>query len=406
MAKGTLALTLCIACLSCTERKAHLAASGGEIKLNGAPAPQHRLDFSFDDKVDLVGYDLDPPKLSPDRPFKVTWYWRVRAPLGEGVRLFTHLAEANGTTLLNLDSQRALRERYPEATWKAGDFIRDEQNITLPAGFRSPAAVLYVGFYKGARRFEVTRGKADSERRAEALRLPVALAAPANDAVPELQARRLAKPLAIDGKLDEPQWRAADLAGPMVRTMTGAPGDFRAVARVLYDDERIYVGFEVADDYLKSTFERPDDHLWEQDCVEIMFDPGGDAKNYFELQVSPRGVHFDTRYDARRDPRPFGHVDWDSRVEAKVVAKGTLNDSAEDEGYTVELAVPWTAFATGEPPAAPPAPGDSWRINFFVMDAREVGQRAVGWSPPRIGDFHTLHRFGRVVFVTNGTTVR
>ena len=37
-------------------------------------------------------------------------------------------------------------------------------------------------------------------------------------------------------------------------------------------------------------------------------------------------------------------------------------------------------------------------MNFFVMDALEKGQRAVGWSPPLIGDFHTLDRFGRVVF--------
>jgi hypothetical protein len=32
------------------------------------------------------------------------------------------------------------------------------------------------------------------------------------------------------------------------------------------------------------------------------------------------------------------------------------------------------------------------------MDARKHGQRAVGWSAPLIGDFHTLDRFGRVVF--------
>jgi hypothetical protein len=37
-------------------------------------------------------------------------------------------------------------------------------------------------------------------------------------------------------------------------------------------------------------------------------------------------------------------------------------------------------------------------MNFFVMDARKDEQRAVGWSPPLIGDFHTLDRFGRVVF--------
>jgi hypothetical protein len=62
------------------------------------------------------------------------------------------------------------------------------------------------------------------------------------------------------------------------------------------------------------------------------------------------------------------------------------------------MAIPWTAFATGEPPAKPPAAGTIWRINFFVMDARERGQRAVGWSPPRVGDFHILEKFGRVQF--------
>jgi hypothetical protein len=91
-------------------------------------------------------------------------------------------------------------------------------------------------------------------------------------------------------------------------------------------------------------------------------------------------------------------VDWDSQVQAGVSVRGTLDDAAADGGYTVELAVPFAAFATGDPPASPPQPGASWRVNFFVMDARDQGQRAVAWSPPRVGDFHTLNRFGRVVF--------
>jgi hypothetical protein len=37
--------------------------------------------------------------------------------------------------------------------------------------------------------------------------------------------------------------------------------------------------------------------------------------------------------------------------------------------------------------------------DFIVLDAREAGQRAAGWSAPRVGDFHALDRFGRVVFV-------
>ena len=79
--------------------------------------------------------------------------------------------------------------------------------------------------------------------------------------------------------------------------------------------------------------------------------------------------------------------------------RGTLNDEERDEGYTVELAIPWTAFTLGDPKHARPAPGDTWRANFFVLDARsEHEQRAVGWSAPRVGDFHVPRRFGNVVF--------
>lgn len=399
MRRICIALFLWCALSACTERK-HPTARRDDVLLTAAPKPAHPLDLSFDDKVDLIGYELDTPRPSPGMPFKVTWFWRVRAPLGDGVQVFTHLADGQGVTQQNLDSQRTMRVAYPEASWRAGNFIRDEQVITLPDDWGSPSAMFYLGFYVGARRFDVTRGPHDAERRGEALRIPVNVgpSVAANAPLPEVKVPRLKGKLTIDGKLNEADWASAPLAAPMVQTRSGAPGEFFASARMLYDDARLYIAFNVADDNLKSPFQNTDDHLWEQDCVEIMFDPDDDAKNYFELQVSPRGVHFDTRYDSRRNPRPFGHVDWDSQVEAKVVADGTLDDAKSDRGYTVELAVPFAAFATGDPPATPPKLGTLWRINFFVMDSRADGQRAVGWSPPRVGDFHVLEKFGRAQF--------
>jgi hypothetical protein len=38
-------------------------------------------------------------------------------------------------------------------------------------------------------------------------------------------------------------------------------------------------------------------------------------------------------------------------------------------------------------------------MNLYVMDVGQgEGQRAVGWSPTREGDFHVPARFGRVTF--------
>ncbi|HEY2735128.1 MAG TPA: carbohydrate-binding family 9-like protein, partial [Polyangiales bacterium] len=302
-----------------------------ELVSKRAPTPQHALNVRFEDKIRLLGYDLSDPNVRPDKPFKVTWYWSVQSPLPSGFQLFTHLNDGSKNRL-NLDSRRALRRVYPEARWRAGDYLKDEQEVTIPRAWNSDTAVFYVGFYEGSTRLRIAQGVDDGERRAEVLRLHVARdGEPVVDpGLPRLVARRVTGPIAIDGKLDEPDWRAAESTGPFVNTMNGSPASFDARAQVLYDADKIYCAFVVKDELLKSTFEHDDDHLWEQDTVEVMFDPDGDTKNYFELQVSPRGVHFDTRYDSPRQPRPFGHVDWDSHVQAKVVLDGTLNDAKAD----------------------------------------------------------------------------
>jgi hypothetical protein len=47
----------------------------------------------------------------------------------------------------------------------------------------------------------------------------------------------------------------------------------------------------------------------------------------------------------------------------------------------------------------PPAPGHVWRINMYRMDVPQgKPQQASGWSPPMVGDFHALDKFGEVVF--------
>ncbi len=155
---------------------------------------------------------------------------------------------------------------------------------------------------------------------------------------------------------------------------------------------------DVDDALLRASDTKRDAHLWEQDCVELMFDPDGDAKNYFEIQVSPRGVVFDTRYDSRRVPKPYGHVDWDSKVRVGVSPHGKIGDREADAGYTVEIAIPWQAFSLDGKRVPPPAIGDQWRANLYVMDLGEEHQRAAAWSPLGTGDFHVPRRFGILTF--------
>ncbi len=370
------------------------------------PDPEHELSIQFENKVELIGYDVEPDRWTPGQPITVTWYWSSKSPLEEGWLLFTHIADASGNNRLNSDGESVVRRLYQPGRWKAGEFVRDQQRIVLPEDWSSPRATFYLGVWNGPHRLQVTEGPNDGENRARALTIDVAATEAAEapqPAVPTLRATKLAGPLNVDGRLDEEAWQRTPATPRFVHTMNGGAAEPNATAKVLWDDQSLYLAFEVQDDFLKTEFENRDDHLWEQDAVEVMIDPNGDGRGYFEMQVSPTGVVFDTRYDTRREPQPFGHVDWNSDLRAGVQRRGTPNDDEADEGYTVEVAIPWSAFAAGEPATTKPNANDVWRVNLFVMDAREDGQRAVAWSPPRVGDFHVLDRFGRVVFFDPAT---
>lgn len=219
---------------------------------------------------------------------------------------------------------------------------------------------------------------------------------PPRTEIPELRVHRAASPPRIDGDLSE--WSGAARTEAFVNTMSGAQQAPSTTAQLMWDDTALYVAVAVTDPLLRASGTTHDAHLWEEDCVELMLDPDGDGLRYLELQVSPRNVVFDTWFDSYRAPQPFGHVDWTSGLESAVHLRGGLDDDAADEGYDVEIAIPWSAFTVAGRDGAPPQPGEVFRVQLYLLDAREDGQRGVGWSAPLVGDFHVPARFGRVVF--------
>lgn len=210
----------------------------------------------------------------------------------------------------------------------------------------------------------------------------------------------------IDGVLDEDAWSRAAGTGLFVDVGSGLPNPgipSQGEARLFWDAQFLYVGIDAYDKTVRGGFpaDAKDPHLWERDTVEIMIDPDGDGDNrdYYEIQVSPQNLIFDTQYDDYNRPNgggkgPFGHEEWAAGGERAVKIHGTLDDAADtDDGYTVELKIPWASFTKAQ--KAPPAPGSSWRMNFYAM--QDNGGTA--WSPILgLGNFHKASRFGRVIW--------
>jgi Carbohydrate family 9 binding domain-like len=389
-----LAAFAAIGCSKPVRREPSAAEMSQQVLLKARPKPQTDLGVMFADKVRLLGFDLSKLPLQPGRPFKVTWYWQVEAPLDAGFQLFTHVSDGKSYRM-NLDAERLLRSVYPESRWKKGDLIQDEQEVTLPSDWRSDVVVFFTGFDSPSERLPVI-GYKDAEGRAEAMRVHVTLDTPGLDSTaPRLLAHAASGVIAVDGELDEPDWHSALSTGAFVDSQSGALETPEARARVLYDPEHLYIGVAVADADLHSTFDHADQPLSEQDAVVVMIDPDGDGKNYFELQVSPAGLLFDARHDSHG---AASHVEWDSHAQVKVQARGKLNDGEADGGYEVELAIPWSAFSAGQSHGAAPAAGTTFRINFGVTDAHEAGARVLAWSATGSDALDLPDKLGRVLF--------
>ena len=155
-----------------------------------------------------------------------------------------------------------------------------------------------------------------------------------------------------------------------------------------------------------SKFTERDSNTWEQEVIELFIDADGDKKDYLELQVTPANVVFDAKFARHRSDLKIARA-WNmAGLKTAVSVDGTLNKRDDvDKSWTVEMAVP---FAEVPGAKTPPKNGSLWRANLFRWDWPKSSkrQKAAAFSPPVIGDFHALHRFGRIRFVDPKQTKR
>src|SRR6476469_4489810 len=409
------AIPLCVLGLACVTQDAEkptaedLAVAKQNI-LTTAPTPKYAVNADLDGKLVYLGLDVDHVPIEPGKDVTLTHYWKVVAAPGSSWKLFTHLngGSGGGKAFVNADHP-PVKGKYPIASWKAGEIIRDQHTVRLPPTWAHPSVDVYVGMWRDQNtRMPIKAGPHDAEGRVLAATVPVSASQAAPEPRRRYVARMVTKPPKIDGKLDDAAWASAPTTGPFVNTLTGAAVPQKTEAKLLWDKKFLYIGIENADADVWAKLDKRDDKLWTEEADEIMIDADGNGRTYIELQVAPNGNVFDTYLPERRkyedtiNPKlkPFA---WTSKTVAKVRVDGTLNKREDqDKGWTAELAIPLEdvkGMDTKSPLTLPPTPGSVWRINMFRMDVPQgKPQQASGWSPPLVGDFHALDRFGELVF--------
>lgn len=228
----------------------------------------------------------------------------------------------------------------------------------------------------------------------------VAGAQPAREAgpVPSYRVHRAPSPIVVDGKLDEAAWKAAqtvEFQFPWSR-QTGARQ--KTVARLLWDDNFLYVAYDCEDADVVAHYTERDDPTYKDDAVEIFLNPDPAQTYYYGMEMNARAALYDYFYVFPR--LLLKRVNF-SGVQLATHIRGTLNQTGDrDQGWSLEVAVPWANFEELAK-KLPPERGSSWTANLNRWDGTEPDRRLSQWSDSGMDtpNPHNPARFGRLIFV-------
>ncbi len=181
-------------------------------------------------------------------------------------------------------------------------------------------------------------------------------------------------PPVIDGRLDEAVWKEAVRLEPLYEYNTIGQRVDLADIRMVWDPECLYVAYAVRDQDLYANERERDAILCRADVVELFLKPPvRDRYEYelYEFEFNLWGAIWDIHFagyggDGSSAVTRFS-APFNPDVRVAVQTQGTINDWSDvDEGYVVEVAIPWAAFARSVPEGV--RAGDVWRFNAAGYD--------------------------------------
>ena len=167
----------------------------------------------------------------------------------------------------------------------------------------------------------------------------------------DIKAYPLRGKIVIDGKLDEPDWKNADIV-TRFKHPDGTLAKYQSQARIAYDSENIYFGIEMdepAYNKMKAKITQHDGPVWEDSTIEIFLNPPILGGTYYQLIFNKNGVLFDgIKSPGARSPDPL--------FESNAVMKSSYRNGR----WIAEIRVPVRPIL-----GTPLKPGEVIKINIF-----------------------------------------
>lgn len=227
-------------------------------------------------------------------------------------------------------------------------------------------------------------------------------------------------PEELDGRLDKPFWNNApwtdlfqDIEGP-----SRPSPRFRTRAKMLWDDQALYIGAELEGDEIWANVTERDAVIFYDNDFEVFIDPGSETQPYCEFEMNALNTIWDLFLTKpyRDGGKPLDS--WDIKgLKTAVHIEGKLNDpSAANRKWSCEIVFPFRSILEATRAQTIPEPGSFWRMNFSrvqwtvdVKDGRYVKRTGPDgaplpednwvWAPTGVVNIHYPELWGYAFFL-------
>ncbi len=221
--------------------------------------------------------------------------------------------------------------------------------------------------------------------------------------LPSYNVQKANEVIKVDGALSEKAWsRAGEI--PFVFPWATGEVTESSIAKILWDDQNLYVGYDNVDHYIQSTIKEFDGPVFKDDCVEIFVAPdAADVSRYMGFEMNVLGTLLDyTAAKAGDGATKSFDYPWNSdgvEIKTSLKEKSTLNNNSDvDKGWVLEMKIPLKNFASLQKTANEKP--KTWRANLNRCKGSERGEYGT-WSNTHVEkpNFHVSQYFGYLHFV-------
>jgi hypothetical protein len=214
--------------------------------------------------------------------------------------------------------------------------------------------------------------------------------------------KKLQTELVVDSNWRKPQLQNANTLSIDLYMGDHPKHKPKTKAKLLYDDENIYIIFRVIDRYVKSVATEYHGKVWDDSCVEFFFTPSENLKDgYFNLEINCGGTLLCRYQTAPNKNITFLEIEDCKKIEvAHSLPRIVKEEITTPVIWTLEYRLPFEVIKKYCPQAQTPLSQVKWRANFFKCANKSSHPHWLVWnfidnSTPA---FHMPEYFGILEF--------